>query len=500
MKRVFAILLCVCLIFTMFGCDDKEDATSASTSNGLLPEETDAPEETQTPEVEVKDVCLVYDPEDNFNPYQTTGYTNRVLFSLVYQGLFTVSADYQVSPMLCSSYNLSADQRTYTFYIADANFSDGTAVTAADVVASLNAAKGSAWYGNRLQHVNSISSYGDAVVLELDTPMENLPILLDIPIVKADFVDDRAPLGTGPYALVGGQLRRQAAWWCTATLPFDCDTIQLVSGETAAEIRDAFEFDHVSLVCTDPSSTDYVSFHSDYELWDCENGLFLYLVCNPDYNVFSNPELRAALTHAIDRDTIATTYFNGFADTATLPVSPRSPYYSSALANNFGYNPAKFRDAVLNAQLETMELTMLVNGENALRVKIAKSIAAMMEEYGFTVNLIEATGDDYLYLLAKGNYDLYLGQTRLSANMDLSAFFGTNSSLSYGGLSDPATYATCLEALADSDNYYTLCEMIMEDGSLCPILFQTNALYVQRGSLTDFAPARDNIFYYELAE
>jgi hypothetical protein len=33
---------------------------------------------------------------------------------------------------------------------------------------------------------------------------------------------------------------------------------------------------------------------------------------------------------------------------------------------------------------------------------------------------------------------------------------------------------------------------------LCPILFRSYAIYVQRGLLDDLTPARDNIFYYDL--
>jgi hypothetical protein len=82
--------------------------------------------------------------------------------------------------------------------------------------------------------------------------------------------------------------------------------------------------------------------------------------------------------------------------------------------------------------------------------------------------------------------------------MDLSAFFGTDTSLNYGGLADPSAYAITIEALADQANFYTLHELIMEDGLICPILFQSYALYVQRGDLSGFSPARDAIFYYDL--
>ena len=498
MKRAFSFFLCIALVLSLFAGCSGEETPGTTGDNGLFEPETEATKPTQPAEDAPQKICLAYDPEDSFNPYQTTGHTNRVLFSLIYQGLFTVDADYEAKPMLCQSYNISADKKTYTFHLADANFSDGTAVTAADVSASLKAAQESPWYGGRLQHVTSIGHYGDAVVLELDTPMENLPILLDIPVVKAGQVNAEKPIGTGPYQFVGNKLQRQAAWWCEVTLPFDCDTVDLISGESTAAIRDAFEFDDVTLVLTDPSAPDYVSFHNDYELWDCENGLFLYLVCNPDHGVFANEELRTNLTHAIDRDSLVSAYYNDFAYSATLPASPQFAYYSGSLANNFGYDPDKFQKAVDAAQLELMEISLLVNGGNALRVKVAKTIAKALEGYGFTVKLEQATGDDYAYLLAKGDFDLFLGQTRLSANMDLSAFFGTNSPLSYGGLSDPATYATCLEALSDGNNYYSLYEMIMNEGRLCPILFQSFAIYARRGALTGFAPSRDNIFYYDL--
>ena len=82
--------------------------------------------------------------------------------------------------------------------------------------------------------------------------------------------------------------------------------------------------------------------------------------------------------------------------------------------------------------------------------------------------------------------------------MDISAFLGTNTSLNYGGLADPSLYALSLEALANAGNYYKLHELVMEEGQLCPILFQNNAIYTQRGAFPELSPARDNIFFYNL--
>lgn len=516
-KRALALLLCAGLLMGLLSGCKEDDTTYVPTGDGLDSAETQSPTQNQggNAEDETAQVALAYDPDASLNPFKSTGNTNRSLFSLIYQGLFTVDRNYEARPMLCQSYNVSADRKTYTFYMADAYFSDGTAVTAADVVASLKASQGSPWYGGRLQHVESISSYGDAVVLELDTPINDLPILLDIPVVKASEVNSAHPLGTGPYRLDGTQLRRQAAWWCSTDLPVTCDTVELIAARSIPEIRDAFEFSNVSLVYTDPASQDYVDFHSDYELWDCENGLFLYLVCNSESEFFSDSDIRCALTHAIDREGLVSAYYNGFAYSASVPASPQSPYYSETLADDYAFAPEKFREALLDAGVikettseETdeedtvtvtkVELTLLLSNSDPIRVKVGKDIAAQLEAFGLNVTIVEASGDEFTKLLKKGEYDLYLAQTRLSANMDLTAFFGTKTALNYGGLADPSCYAICLEALSDPDNYYTLHEMVMNNGWLCPILFQTNAIYTQRGVFANFEPARDNLFYYDL--
>ena len=82
----------------------------------------------------------------------------------------------------------------------------------------------------------------------------------------------------------------------------------------------------------------------------------------------------------------------------------------------------------------------------------------------------------------------------------LSGFFATKGTMNYGKLSDAATYHMCLEALANVGNYYALHKMVMENAWLCPVLFQSFAVYGQRGIGTELSPARDAIFYYDLGK
>ena len=143
MKRWICILLCILL--TLSGCAAK---TGEYTPTGDALEYGDGQTAPTSPkgDEEPQSLTLTYYPDRSLHPYTSTDFTNQALFSLIYQGLFAIDRDYQAQPVLCKSFRVSEDMRTYTFYPESATFSDGTPLTGADVVASLNKAKSSANY------------------------------------------------------------------------------------------------------------------------------------------------------------------------------------------------------------------------------------------------------------------------------------------------------------------------------------------------------------------
>ena len=500
MRRICAILLITALMAGILSAgSEPQPEVYLPTGDDQLWGDTALP----TNPVTEQKLSLPYFPDRGLNPYQTSDYVNRNLFSLVYQGLFSVDADYNVYPVLCRRYTVSRDMKTYTFYPAAATFPDGEPLTAADVAASLKTAVESDVYSGRFARVKSIAESDDGgVTVVLNTPYENFPLLLDVPIIKKSQQKEARPLGTGPYLYERYEdrmrLRRRSDWWCSARLSVTAEHIDLVEGENPGQLRDEFEFNGLGLVTADPGSASYVDYHSDYELWDCENGIFLYLGCNSKSTVLSNQAVRTALTRAIDRDLLVESYYHGFANSAVLPASPQSPVYSIALAQKYDYAPEALTQAVAEAALVGTEVKLLVNSDDSIRLRVARHIAQMLSQSGLVVRTSELNTEKYMKALKNRSFDLYLGQTRLSANMDLSAFFNSEGSLSYGGMSTPVLYGLCLDALANSGNYYTLHQKVLEDGKLIPILFRTYAIFAQRGSFTELNPARDHVFFYHL--
>lgn len=514
MKRVISLLLAAVMAMGLLGgCVIEDETAYVPTGDALVLEGQDPDSVNPTVEAALQELTLVYYPDKSLNPLLCSDYTNRVLLSLIYQGLFTVDSDFKAHPMLCESYRVSASTKTWTIYInTNATFSDGSRLTVEDVLASYEAARASKYYGGRFTHISRIEPTDDGgIAFLLDTPMEDLPLLLDIPIVKASDVEEEYPRGTGPYifeeSLSGAHLRRIQNWWCidpstglsSANVAATADSIPLVKAVSPSQIRDEFEFNDVGLVCADPYAHDYADFRGDFELWQVDTGVFLFLAVNVNYSsddVFMEPDLRSALTYAIDREYLIEKYYHGFAQSATLAASPSSPWYSETLAANYEYDPVQFISELTSFGVVKGKLRLLVNKDDIVRLRVARSIANMLTELGVPTETMEMDTNGFHTQISRGDYDLYLGQTRLSANMDLSAFFNRWGNLSYNGVTNLDIYDLCLDALENHGNYYNLLKAVADDGRIVPILFSTHTVFASRGVLSDLAPSRDNVFFY----
>lgn len=505
MKRTLAILLSLSLLLGLCACagNDSEEEY-VPTGDALVMEGQDPDSVNPQEEEPEQELTMVYYPDRALNPLLGNDFTNRVLFSLIYQGLFNVDSNYRVSPILCENYRVSPNNRVWTIYLNNyATFSDGTPVTIQDVLATYQAAMETGYYAGRFSHVKELSLSEDGgIVFTLDTAFENLPILLDVPILKESEVAAERPLGTGPYiledSLTGAQLRRNKNWWCSAELVVTANAIPLVPAESATQIRDAFEFYGVGLVCANPYSDNYADFRGDFELWECDNGIFLFLGCNVAFSdIISDRSLRTALTYAIDRETIVEEYCHGFADPTTIACSPKSPYYSDALAERYGYDTVRFVDALASYGRVDGEVRLLVNSDDSLRVRIARYIANSLTELGLPTVTVEKSTWEYQNDIYTGKFDLFLGQTKLPANMDLSAFFRSGGAISRNGIANNDTYALCRAALENQGNYYNLHQTVAEEARIIPILFAGYSVFATRGLVSDMTVGRDCVIFYD---
>jgi len=148
------------------------------------------------------------------DPNKAVDQAQLQILNLIGGTLTVFSKDYSsVEPGLATSWEASADGLTYTFQIASGlKFSDGSALTAKDVAATLDWVindKGS-WNAGMVAHWAGAKQTGDStVVLTLDDPQPSVLSLLADPeigtIMPASKLGDEKfyvkPISAGPYML-----------------------------------------------------------------------------------------------------------------------------------------------------------------------------------------------------------------------------------------------------------------------------------------------------------
>jgi len=496
-QRVCAMLLCAALLLTLLsGCASKktEGESLAEQEQTVLPtEEETSVEESAGP------VGIAWQSDSDLHPYTSTSVTNQAILSLLYEGLFIVTSDFTAEALLCNYCAVSEAGYVWYFEIRDdVKFSDGTQMTSADVVASLNAAWESPVYKLRFRCINAIEARGDyGVVVRLNYTNENLPMLLDLPIVKTATIDSPNPIGSGPYAVQGDTLVRNSRWWYTGGHVLTADTIQLIEANDALAVRNAFEFGGADLAYVDTSATTMSAYHSDNERWGCSTTVMEYLGFNQFGNYFFSAELRAAITYAIDRSTIVADIYDGFGVEASLPCAPQAIFYDNGLADGYAFHLADFQSLMTASGISpdpADPIRLIVSANNDRRVETANFIAAQLNELGLFTEVEALKPDVFRNRLYMNDFDLYLADIRLSPTLDLDGFFYSGSGCCYGGMESESMRELCRDAMENSGSYYDLHREVMRRGMMCPIFFKSYALYATRGIIGSHTPSVSNLF------
>jgi len=564
MKQKLLALIAMLLALTLLtGCSgismEKIGAflTGEELEENTPAEETpDEPEEDKTmaseavmESAEAPDVLrLAYQEDYGLNPFTTVSLNNRTVLSLLYEPLFLIDGAFGLEYVLASDLQVSDDGLTTSITLRPGvKFHNGDALTAEDVLYSYELAKESDYYGNRFIHVTSaFAENARTVVFTTRTSYENLAMLLDFPIVRKgtgglteaekDALEDAQkaaaeageepvsteeqadpamliPEGTGPFVFSGSyDLNRNPYWWQENTLLNNYSSAALTPCTTAADIRDHFEYKQVNLVCTDPSSAAYATYHNDLERWSCPTTIMQYIGFNLNDKVFGVDAVRACVTYVLNRDLIVAEDLGGFGLPASLPASPLSPIYNAGLAADYGYNMNEFNklleaaqikdyteDGVLDVYIKDFSRplagTMIVNAASNQRVATANRIAEALNNVGFDITVKPLEEREYQQALKYQNFDLYYGEIRMSPNFDLGSFFRELGSANFGGLVNSTGVTLCGDMLENSGNAYDLHKWVMDKGYLCPVLFKSYAIYTTRGAASNLSPAVDWVIH-----
>lgn len=273
------------------------------------------------------------------NPLLALTDADRDLTALTYAGLMGMDGEGNLVPVLAERYRVSEDGQEYTFSLReDAKFSDGTPVTAEDVVFTVEKAQDPALRSPELANWANIRAEAlDSRTVVFTLPKPYAPFLVDttLGILPADKwrnipVDEFSfsplmtnPIGAGPFkvarvsrnnegSVTGYELRASDTY--VLGRPY-LDVIYVKFYDDVAKLADAYERKSIQSAYGIPVKGALRAPYSRVF------GAFFNSDENP---VFARLEVREALSLAIDRNRIVNQVLGGYATPLTGPVPPGS--------------------------------------------------------------------------------------------------------------------------------------------------------------------------------
>jgi peptide/nickel transport system substrate-binding protein len=273
------------------------------------------------------------------NPLLAISDTDQDLTALTYAGLMGDGPNGSVIPVLAQSYTISPDGLTYTFAIKNsAKFSDGTPVTANDVVFTVNKAKDTNLKSPQYANWSTVTATAiDSHTVQFTLKQPYSPFLQDATLgilpqhLWQDITDDEfpfsalevKPVGAGPF--VASAVTQDASGAITR---YDLtENPKFVSGRPYLDaIHFVFYQDENSLqtAITKHAVESGYGVTGQTMLKAPYARVFAVFFNSGESSILSDESVRQALSVSVDRNSIVKDLLGGYATPLTGPVPPGS--------------------------------------------------------------------------------------------------------------------------------------------------------------------------------
>ncbi len=447
------IVLCFCILFC--GC------------NGVLEDGSVYSNYSNMPIKSNYNMHLLYDQTDSFNPYTAESKQNKEICQLLYDSLITLDTNFM--PIMRIASAVTVKDKICTVSLKSVKFSDGTQLTADDVVYSIKAAmsEGSN-YRSQLESIASVQAAGiTAVSITLKKNDPYFANLLDFPIIKRESDKQKSddnislpPIGCGRYVLSDSQ---NSLEYNTLYYGEECSIkkIGLINAPDS-ESADHYISSGTVTVCYDDYSDNSVPRMSGLKKSVALNNM-VFVGINMQNTFLRDKYFRYAVSSAINRTDIVKDAYYGNGTVANGPFNPnwtvceglqtieKTNNNEIAIVNleKIGYNSVDSEGYRLTSSGKRISISLLVNSDNQARVATGQLIVKQLAAVGIEVTLKAVPYENYVSLLKSRGFDMYLAEAKLLNNMDLSQLVTPGGAMAFGIVSTDNTASDVTSSSVD---------------------------------------------------
>ncbi|MEC8066786.1 MAG: peptide-binding protein [Pseudomonadota bacterium] len=356
----------------------------------------------------------------NLIPWTSSDSASHAVSGHIYNGLLKYDKDLNLTGDLAESWNVSDDGLTMTFHLKKGvKWSDGSELTAHDVMATFKTITDpetlSPYSGDykMVQSAKVVDDYTfEARYNKPFAPALSSWTLKILPQkrLEAENINDSSlksdPLGTGPYTLTNWKrgefvhLTARADYFehepyisqlLTRQIP-DMDTqfLELKAGNLDSMGLKPLQFTRL---------TDTARFKKNFNKYKYLSNGYTYMGFNLNNNLFSDKQVRQALSYAVNRQEIVDGVLYGQGLPLACPFKPGTWAYNNTIAP-YPYDIQKSKQLLKNAGWvdsdgngildkdgQEFEFTVVTNQGNDLRKMTAELMQQAFKEVGVKMNI-----------------------------------------------------------------------------------------------------------------
>lgn len=436
--RIISVLLALCLGIS--GCGKESEHS--------VEEKVETKNEVKQASVGGQISLAMHKPE-TLNPIYNRDKTVDKVLRLVYEPLFVLDNNMNITPNLAESYTVEGNNVIVKLK-ANVKWDDGKNVSADDLIYTLRELEKAGLdtiYKYCVENLGSYSKIDDLTVkISYKKGLGSVGYSLCFPIIPKHYfsgksVDEIGAVGNGSYKFVDYKLVKELNLKASESglngRPYinDVKVMIISNDETALSALEASLIDAMTIDINKLGSlpTDLRNSAIDYN-----TNQFEFIGFNVEKDMFSNLSVRQGLAHLIPReDIIKNIYLNKMTPSIT-PINPNNYNTSKVGESSYEYDKGLANTLVSagNRGFNSFNFSILVNKENSSRIESARLICSAFNDVGMNTKVEAVDFQEYQERLKNGQFDMYVGGIVLKENMDIMALAGSSGNMNFGNYKD----------------------------------------------------------------
>ena len=456
-----------------------------------------------------------YCSSDSLNPFFAQGEDNLLLWPLAYLSLYALDSSFMPQPVMAATTTQTATEVQLTLK-SGIMTAQGVQLSVADVLYSFRLAKESPAFKTQLSGIASIAigATADVIVFTLSKPNINACSLLTFPIVQYGTADKTTdlPVGAGAYSYIktaeGIEMTYNPNYYNGNVR---CAQIKLV--DSAADASKAFSLKSERIDCSFSSLSDGEVLRLAATATTIPMTNLVFLGVNAQKEHLHSAVFRRALSKLVDRQAVVDHAFCSYAQATSLPVHPdwgalktetaentttADVYGAKSLLSTYETGESELieqADPTLIGPQTRYALELVCCENNNFKTGAATQIADQLAAADIDVTVRVLSEEDYFEAIRDGDYDLYLGEVRLTADMNLSVFLFPGNPLGWGIDNEADTTNAAWDAYcAGVSRLGDFLQTFAAEMPFIPICYRQGIFYTSRSLVNEVFCTPDNLF------